>query len=158
LIWLAGSALVLLNAKVRINSARISVTMLPCSFVLLMASLFASRSLSDATLPNDLTVGFAFALFLFAVLQSTPGKGSPRGAAVAHHLAGFSYSLYVLHFPLLLFLRCWLAPIERWQPTPAHLLLIGLVGIGCLLFAWLISLFTEKKTDVARRKVKRLFA
>lgn len=71
---------------------------------------------------------------------------------------GVSYSLYVLHFPFLLFLRCLWVPAERWQPTPSHLLSASLVGAVCLLFAWLISLFTEKKTDVARRQVKRLLA
>lgn len=158
LIWLAGVGLVTLYSKVRLNSALISFAALLCFSLLLGGTLFASRSLWAATLRNDLAVGFAFALFLFGVLQNARGESSPLYASVAHQLAAFSYSLYVLHFPLLLFLRCLLVPGDRWQPTPAHLFYAGLAGGLSLLFAWLISQFTEKKTDVARRKVKRILA
>jgi peptidoglycan/LPS O-acetylase OafA/YrhL len=158
LIWLSGVAVVLLHSSVRINSRRISFVILLCVCLLLGGAFFASRSVWEASLRGDLAVGLAFALFLFGVLLYAGGESSPHYAAVAHHLAGFSYSLYVLHFPLLLFLRCWLVPAERWQPTVSHLFEAGAVGTGCLVYAWLISLFTEKKTDVTRRRVKRLFA
>ena len=158
LIWLSGVSLVFLHSRVRINAGRISFAILLCACLLLGGTLFASRSVWEASLGSDLAVGLAFALFLFGVLLYAGGESSPHYAAVAHHLAGFSYSLYVLHFPLLLFLRCWLVPAERWQPTVSHLFDAGAVGTGCLVYAWLISLFTEKKTDVTRRRVKRLFA
>ena len=158
LIWLSGVGLVFLHSKVQLNSARISITILLAFSFLLGVTLFASRSLWNATPQNDLAVGLAFALFLFGILQNVGVKSSPRYAALAHHLAGFSYSLYVLHFPFLLFLRSLLVPVERWQPTRAHLLHAGLAGAGCLLYSWLISLFTEKKTDVVRRRIKRFLA
>ena len=142
----------------RLRSPRVSLlTLLFCSLVLGL-TLFASRSLWGATLGNDLAVGFAFALFLFAVLQFATRESSPGYSAVAHHLAGFSYNLYVLHFPFLLFARNLLVPVERWQPAGIHLLSAAAVGAGCLLFAWGVSLFTEKKTDVARRRIKRFLA
>jgi len=156
LIWLSGVALVFLHARVRINSGRISFGILLCVCLLLGGTLFASRSVWEASWRSDLAVGFAFAAFLFGVLLYAAGESSPHYSAAAHQLAGFSYSLYVLHFPLLLFLRCWLLPAKRWQPTAIHLFYAGVVGAGCLIYAWLISLFTEKKTDVARRRVKRL--
>jgi peptidoglycan/LPS O-acetylase OafA/YrhL len=68
-----------------------------------------------------------------------------------------SYSLYVLHFPFVLFSRAWLVPVERWYPTSAHHLCAASIGAGSLLFAWLVSLVTEAKTDVARAKLNRLF-
>jgi hypothetical protein len=114
-----------------------------------------SYSAADPVL-SDLEVGFTFALLLFALLQfAVRGNPSPFSAA-AHRFAGFSYSLYVLHFPFLLFFRAWLVPAERWQPTPPRLLCAAAVGAGSLLYAWLISRFTEAKTDVARRRVNRL--
>lgn len=157
LIWLSGVGLVLLYSRARENSARHSFAILLCACLVLGGTLFASRSVWEASLRSDLAVGFAFALFLFGVLLRAGRETSSHYTGLAHQLAGFSYSLYVLHFPLLLFLRCWLVPAERWQPTAAHLLYAGAVGMGCLLYAWLISLFTEKKTDVARRKIKRTF-
>jgi peptidoglycan/LPS O-acetylase OafA/YrhL len=90
------------------------------------------------------------------LLQYQASQVSSPYAAIAHRFAGFSYSLYVLHFPLLLFFRSWLVPSDRWQPTPLHLLSAAGVGALCLLYAWLISRITEAKTDDARRWVHRL--
>ena len=105
---------------------------------------------------SDLEVGIVFTLFLFALLQYEIRGNSSHYSAIAHRLAGFSYSLYVLHFPFLLFFRTWLVPPERWQPTPLHLLYAASIGAGALLYAWVVSRVTEAKTDVARRWVNRL--
>jgi peptidoglycan/LPS O-acetylase OafA/YrhL len=105
---------------------------------------------------SDLEIGFVFTLFLFAVLQFAVRRNASPYSALVHRFAGFSYSLYVLHFPLLLFFRTLLVPVERWQPTPAHLLCAASIGSGSLLFAWLVSLVTEAKTDAARTQLNRL--
>src|SRR5215470_8318854 len=67
---------------------------------MLAGTLFASRSLSPAARENDLAVGFAFALFLFGVLQFARGESSPLYASVAHHLAGFltACTCCIFHF------------------------------------------------------------
>jgi peptidoglycan/LPS O-acetylase OafA/YrhL len=90
------------------------------------------------------------------LLQFEIGENSSGYSVVAHRLAGFSYSLYVLHFPFLFFFRSWLVPKERWQPAPLHLLCAAAVGVGSLLYAWLISRITEAKTDVARGRVNQI--
>ena len=78
----------------------------------------------------------------------------PRYATIASDFAGFSYSLYVLHFPFLLFLRASVVPEDRWQPSPVHLMKAALIAILCLLYAWTVSLFTERKTSEARKLVR----
>jgi len=91
------------------------------------------------------------------VSSSGVGKTLRTNSAVAHHLAGFPYSLYVLHFPFCFACEtCW----SLWgaPATAAHLLSAAIVGAGCLLFAWCVSLFTEKKTDVTHRRIKRFLA
>lgn len=90
-----------------------------------------------------------FGIFLFGILQLEV-RTAGAYPKVAHLLAGFSYSLYVLHFPLLLFLRAWLAPSHRWQPDALHLFYGLIVGVATLLFAWIVAAFTEKKTHVVR--------
>jgi len=158
LIWLAGFGLVLLDSKTELRSRSGTYVLLLGSVVLLGGTLFVSRKIWESTLLSDLAVGFAFAVFLFAALQSTRNEHSQRYSAIAHEFAGFSYSLYVLHFPFLLFLRARFVPKDRWQPTPAHLLQAVLAGAVCLVFAWLISLVTERRTAEARKWVKHLFA
>jgi peptidoglycan/LPS O-acetylase OafA/YrhL len=79
------------------------------------------------------------------------GTGHGFYPRTAHTIAGFSYSLYVLHFPFLLLLRAWMVPPQRWQPDMAHLgygAIIGTVTIG---LAWFVSIFTENKTRVVRQ-------
>ena len=156
LIWLAGCGLVFLYSRVRVRSRFAALGMLCFFSVLSGVTLAVARILQRDPVLSDLEVGFTFALLLFALLQfAVRGNPSPFSAA-AHRFAGFSYSLYVLHFPFLLFFRAWLIPTERWQPTPPRLLCAAAVGAGSLLYAWLISRFTEAKTDVARRWVNRL--
>jgi peptidoglycan/LPS O-acetylase OafA/YrhL len=157
LIWLAGFAVVLVWSRLKLLSAGARVAYLLFSSAALMASLTAARLGKLAPQAADLAVGLAFAAFLYGVLQLDLNVLADgiylRGA---HLFAGFSYSLYVLHFPFLLFLRAWLAPRSRWQPDATHLL-CGL-GIGTLVlaFSWLVARVTEFKTRQAREGVRKL--
>jgi peptidoglycan/LPS O-acetylase OafA/YrhL len=157
LIWLAGCGLVFLYSRVQIRS-RFAALGLLCFASVLSGVMFAvARVLQLDPLLSDLEVGFVFTLFLFAVFQIAVRRNPSPYSTVVHRFAGFSYSLYVLHFPFVLFFRTWLVPMERWYPTPAHLLCAASIGMGSLLFAWLVSLVTEAKTDVARAHLNRLF-
>ena len=72
-------------------------------------------------------MGLAFALFLFGILQIDFRMRSHAYAKLARFFAGFSYSLYVLHFPAVLFLRAWLAPY-RWRPDFRHFVFVIAIG------------------------------
>jgi peptidoglycan/LPS O-acetylase OafA/YrhL len=157
LIWLAGCGLVLLYSRVQVRSKFAALSLLCFTSVLSGVMFAVARVLQRNPLLSDLEVGFVFTLFLFAVLQIAVRRNPSPYSALVHRFAGFSYSLYVLHFPFVLFFRTWLVPVERWQPTPARLLCAASIGAGSLLFAWLVSLVTEAKTDVARVQLSRLF-
>ena len=158
LIWLAGCGLVFLYSRVQIRSRFGPVGLLCFASVLSGVTFAVARVLQQDPLHSDLEVGFVFTFFLFALLQFAVRRKPSPYSALMHRFAGFSYSLYVLHFPFLLFFRTWLVPVERWYPTPAHLLYPASIGVGSLLFAWLVSLVTEAKTDVARAQLNRLFS
>jgi peptidoglycan/LPS O-acetylase OafA/YrhL len=154
LIWLAGCALVFLYARIRIRSRSLLLAGgLVASFLLGLA-LYAARMFWLDPMQSDLIVGFAFAAFLYVALQFSFGENMPRYTTIASDFAGFSYSLYVLHFPFLLFLRASFVPEDRWQPSPAHLMKAALIAILCLAYAWTVSLFTERKTSEARKLVR----
>ncbi|MGA9937411.1 MAG: acyltransferase [Candidatus Acidiferrales bacterium] len=151
LIWLAGFVLAVAYLRLKVSSKAWLIVYLVVSFIVLAISLTAVRTgIPDRRLGNDLIVGGAFALFLFGVLQIGFRTSHLRYARFAHWCAGFSYSLYVLHFPLLLLLRAWLASTQRWQPDGEHLLYGVSIGLVVLTFAWLVSLVTENNTHVAR--------
>ena len=156
LVWLAGCALAFAYVGSKLESRRWLIAYFVASSIALAACLAAARVGNPRKFfGGDIYVGSAFALFLFGVLQLNFSGRSDRYSQFTHRCAGFSYSLYVLHFPLLLFLRAWLAPAQRWQPDAAHLIPGALIGMGVLAFAWLVSLVTEDKTHLVRKWVRR---
>src|SRR6266446_98042 len=155
LVWMSGCALVFACSKFQLRTKSAVFFYLLLSAIILFACLSAARATIASMLGSDLAVGIAFTLFLFGVLQRELGAGSRHYLGVAHRFAGFSYSLYVLHFPLLLFLRAWTVPSERWQPDGVHFLYGSLIGVVVLVFAWTVSLFTENRTRVARHWVRK---
>jgi len=157
LIWMSGCALVFAYARFQLPARSWLFFYLLTSAVFLCGCLIAARTSIAAALGNDLAVGIGFTLFLFGVLQLKLGAGSSRYLSAAHRFAGFSYSLYVLHFPLLLFLRAWIVPPQRWQPDGKHLVCGSLIGAAVIGFIWVVSLITENKTRVARNWVRSMF-
>jgi peptidoglycan/LPS O-acetylase OafA/YrhL len=154
LIWISGCVLVFAYSRMRLRT-KIGVTAyLLAASVILGGCLLSARAANGSALGSDLVVGIAFTLFLFDILQFETGASSLTYTNAARFFAGFSYSLYVLHFPLLLFLRAWLVPVQRWQPTAVNCAFAVLIGAVVLSFAWLVSRFTENKTHVARDWVR----
>lgn len=150
LIWMAGCVLLVAYSKLREFPKRWVAPYILVTSIILISCLVAARLGKSQLLGADLPVGLAFALFLFGILQIDFSMRSRTYANLAGFFAGFSYSLYVLHFPLLLFLRAWLDPY-RWRPDFWHFVFVIGIGAGVLAFAWFVSLLTENRTSALRR-------
>ena len=153
LIWTAGCVLLVAYSRLREFPKRWVAPYILVTSIILVACLVAARLGKSQMLGADLPVGLAFALFLFGILQIDFAMTYRTYANLARFFAGFSYSLYVLHFPAVLFLRAWLAPY-RWRPDSWHFAFLIAIGVGVLVFAWLVSLVTENKTSALRRWMK----
>ncbi len=70
---------------------------------------------------TDYIVAFCFALWLYTLLLGSREDASPAYVHWTKKLAGFSYTLYLTHFPALLLLRGLLNPQGNWQPDARHL-------------------------------------
>jgi len=152
LIWLSGFAVLLGWSRSKLVSAKSRIGYLLRASVLLATCLAAARSGKITPQVSDLVVGLAFSVFLFGILQlefHVPADGAYlRNARL---FAGFSYTLYVLHFPFLLFLRAAILSGSRWQPDAVHVFYGLGIGAIVLAFCWLIARFTEHRTGEARR-------
>lgn len=108
----------------------------------------------------DALFGAVFSLWMYTVVRveasdAPADDGKPVSAAFRRYqttgstMAGFSYSVYVTHFPILLCVRCFLGG-EDWKMSPATVAsAIGLVGFT-LIFAWGFSRLTEAHTQKVR--------
>lgn len=104
-------------------------------------------------------VAFAWLLVSMRAVRLSP---LDRLARYNRFLADFSYSLYLIHFPLMLFLlgalhaTGRLDPISRgYSPASAEGLAVYLsVIVAVLLLAWLFSQLTERQTWQVRAALK----
>jgi peptidoglycan/LPS O-acetylase OafA/YrhL len=74
---------------------------------------------------------------------------------LAKKLAGFSYTLYLTHFPALLLLRGLLDPKGSWQPDLRHLLYALGIALLTLVYAYVVGEFTEARTASVRRRLSQ---
>jgi peptidoglycan/LPS O-acetylase OafA/YrhL len=100
----------------------------------------------------DSVAGLFTALLICGILSAGGRASVGRYSRTAHDLAGFSYSLYVLHLPLLVLLSAWLAK-ERWQPDLGHLLAGAGVALFALAYARSVAAFTEFRTGSVRARL-----
>lgn len=92
---------------------------------------------------------FAFALYVLLHNQSLANDG--WFARISRRLAAFSYTLYLTHLPLLVFIRAMWTASTPWYVTPATMLFSLALTLICLLYADLVSRLTENKTAVVRQ-------
>lgn len=93
---------------------------------------------------TDFVLGLSFFLFFWAI-GSLQVDVSERVARWGTVLAGFSFSLYLFHDPLLRVV--WMLSEGRSLSLLEHVVLLVLIVLLC----WLISVFTEQRTGVVRR-------
>jgi peptidoglycan/LPS O-acetylase OafA/YrhL len=152
-VWLSGFAV-----AIAANSWRLRRRNLKAICLAISAALFAVCAAGGSTLSsfvvNDLCVGLSFALFLYAVLQLRVDPGV-RALKCAKLFSGFSYTLYLVHFPFLLFIRASIFPHAVWQPDARHILGGCMMLPVVLLYAFGVSQFTERKTADVRDWLRR---
>ena len=103
-------------------------------------------------------LGVAFSLLLVSL--NGPATFAPL-SRLSHRLADFSYSVYLIHFPVLMFtlsLGFDLLGYGIRMPFSFSGMVwyFGIFGIA-IITSWLISLFTECKTSFLRLMLYRLF-
>jgi len=157
LIWLVGVALFLLPApsftprKGRYLRIGASLIYLPIFFAF-------GRHPMIGLLFRDYLLTVVTFFYLWVLLSAKePYPAGARSVPVSREVARFSYTLYAVHLPILVFLTALVEGDSRWYPTPVHLL----VGAGLLVvavgYAYVLAFLTEFRTDKLRLRLEKLF-
>ncbi|TCM38358.1 peptidoglycan/LPS O-acetylase OafA/YrhL [Novosphingobium sp. ST904] len=102
---------------------------------------------------SDLFMGVVMTTALAGVrpLANRLAKPVMRLETAAKTLAGFSFTLYLFHWPLIQLLRSW--GIEAGRSFPVFAALVGLIVLSCAA----ISLLTERQSPKLRRWMEERF-
>jgi peptidoglycan/LPS O-acetylase OafA/YrhL len=157
LVWILGFVIHLLPT-ISFRLARLGAFL---SLFLSISSIIFYRWIPfNSSFLKDFIIACTFALFVYFIKNatSTDKTVAPLFVQWSKFLAGFSYTLYLVHFPFLVFIHAMLYARnpEKWQPH-ASTLSFGLALLFVTLaYAWLISFFTERQTNHVRRWIEHL--
>jgi peptidoglycan/LPS O-acetylase OafA/YrhL len=150
LIWLLGAAL---NFAPYQNGPPAKHWYLIATIAVLLIAAAFSINTGIEEFRSDLAVGIASTVFILAVLRNNARSGSGLYSRAAHGLAGFSYTLYLVHLPALIFVSAWLVPGRRWHPDAFNVAKIAAIGSCALAYAFVIARLTEYRTGAVRARV-----
>lgn len=149
LIWVAGAVAHFVaktkNISLRVRQFGLAI----CVVGLVCSPLINSRIASPM-------IGFGFAMFL----SRFPIREHGFFRSIDKILAEFSYSLYVVHLPILTFLTffIWKIGILPFGGLPVGvksvLLLFSMLGL-CVAISFMFGRFFEKRTDMMRKTLMR---
>jgi peptidoglycan/LPS O-acetylase OafA/YrhL len=155
LIWLGGVLVGRLQrgTQFRCTSPALS---LAASLIFLASLAWCRTHRLYSDLLTDYVVALCFAVWLYTMLLGSREDVNPVYARGAQKLAGFSYTLYLTHFPALLLLRGLLDPQGHWQPDFPHLMYAAAIAVLILSYAYWVAEWTEAHTADVRNRLLRL--
>jgi peptidoglycan/LPS O-acetylase OafA/YrhL len=154
-VWLMGTAICLLpTATFLKNSKAIHQLAIVISSLVLIISLLITRiQLIENDFTADLLVGIASALLIYSLLNDTSIYLKTAYSETTVFLSGISYSLYLTHLPVLLFIKAIAIAKMRWQPDLIHILFGVFILVATFAYAFIIYSWTEAKTDTVRSNI-----
>jgi len=150
-VWVLGALISLVPLRIPKKTARV---LLCTTAVLFPAVLVEARSLSLPLYAAQWLIAFCSAVLIYLIRHQTQKGQRGLYPASAQFLSRISYTLYLVHLPLAVFIcACINRPWHRWNRSPQHVALYAAINAGILLFCWLFYLAFEAHTD----RVRQLF-
>ncbi|HKW89682.1 MAG TPA: acyltransferase [Candidatus Acidoferrales bacterium] len=155
LLWLLGGAIACSFSRQKLPLRTSYAGLL--AIIAFVAALALSVTRTVETLFfMDSIVALGFAVWMY-VLVIREEKFVPRAYdKTARLFAGFSYTLYAVHFPLLILIRARFVGDQVWAPDWLHFFFGVVIATAALAIAWAIAQVTEAKTAAVRRMVMHL--
>jgi peptidoglycan/LPS O-acetylase OafA/YrhL len=160
-IWLLGSLIYVVTQRLGARFHGTNKTMrygaVSAGMAVFLASLAYTHIYPISWMADGMIEGVAFSLLMIAVIAFN--VGIPR---LLHPLATYgaeaSFSLYLLHFPVMLFVASVLTGGQVFPPGPLALALALGMSAFLIAVAWAFSRVTEKHTGWMRRRLTALLA
>jgi peptidoglycan/LPS O-acetylase OafA/YrhL len=152
-VWLLGVLLHFIPPKATSRLPRV-LAALAYAVVFFGSAALQHRGWRAPQALSDLLLGLATFGFLWILLGATSEAKQTGLAKLSRATARFSFTLYVAHTPVLIFLIALLARDTRWVPgikTGAMALAALIVVVA---YAWLLAAVTEFNTDRVRAWVE----
>jgi peptidoglycan/LPS O-acetylase OafA/YrhL len=159
-IWLSGAVLAWVAPRLPIVPVtwRIVTAILYIPLMIAMAKINLVPDFLHGALigiGGDYVLAAATLMLLVAALSARGPAPRALWVTFSRRAAGFSYALYVVHLPFLVFLTSIARGEQRWYPDAAHILL-GLALLGIVFgYAWTVAIVTEFRTTEVRLWVER---
>jgi peptidoglycan/LPS O-acetylase OafA/YrhL len=144
-IWLMGAILSRLKSSSWTgHPAFVSI----CFFVLLLV-FFLSKIINSRIW--DYILAAVFSCAMYGLLNVRNHLGYALYRRTSHFFSGISYSLYLSHLPLILFLNALIVGNGlRWQPDMRHICLALLISVAVVGYACAVWWIAESRTDHVR--------
>jgi peptidoglycan/LPS O-acetylase OafA/YrhL len=148
-VWMLGAFLSILPLKVQGNPLKFGTAglaiLFPVVFVLVRR----------AYLPMYLAewlIALCFSVLFYLLLHRTEVARASIYKSLADFFSRISYTLYLVHLPLAVFLCAWVdTPWHHWDRSPSHLAPFLLLNIVLVFFSYAFYLVFEANTDRIRR-------
>jgi len=148
-IWILGAILSTVPLVAPHGIAKIATAVLALSLPIVSVAL---RRTSLPKYEAEWAVALVFAAALYFALHQTEKARRGLYQRLAEFLSRISYTLYLVHLPLAVFLcACLDSPWQRWAKSPANLAIYVLLNVVLVLLAYLFYLMFEANTDKVRR-------
>ncbi|MEA5626847.1 acyltransferase [Nostoc sp. UHCC 0251] len=147
LVWLMGALVSICRPSKYLKSKNILNLLIILSVLILGIALISERFISNREI-GDFLIGIITAVIIYLLVNSR-SQIKQEGAyeKFSKSLAGCSYTLYLVHMPILCFIRACVIDDRPWEPDSFHLFLGLIIVVFVFLYAVVIAHFTEAKTD-----------
>lgn len=156
-IWLLGAVIAILP-KIKLRY-RLGIPLFVGLIILCEKSMFPIYQTLEiwhnayASFLPDLFVGISFAMLTYVIISLW--SDYIVDIKIFSFLASFSYTLYLVHYPALNFIGVLTTKISFLSHTNFYDLYIY-IAMVLVIYAWIVSQFTEKHTNLLRKTSQRL--
>jgi peptidoglycan/LPS O-acetylase OafA/YrhL len=148
-LWLLGALISVLPLKVQGDPLKFGTRVLAILFAVVFVLV---RRANVSIYLAEWMIAICFAVLLYLLLHRTEPAQASIFKSVADFFSRISYTLYLVHLPLAVFLcACINTPWHHWNYSPAHLALFFFFNVALISFSYAFYLAFEANTDRIRR-------